>query len=267
MGALDGTIKTPVGTVSKKSALILGSGVAVLGFIVWYRQKQLGGTGDTAETETAINPATGYPYGSAEDAAALAEQASYVSPTVPTGGGSSVPTSNVGYSSNGQWTQAVVEYMLNNGLVEDTAQLSAALGKYITGAYATDTEVSLIQQAIAVQGFPPIAGTTGYPPSINRTPPSTTPTTPTGDAAAPRLHHVNTTKSSAILQWSPAANAKTYIVYKTGGAVVKSGVVETSFTVLNLKPNTTYSFSVAGVNADGKRSGKTSNVVTVKTKK
>jgi hypothetical protein len=177
--ALEGTIKTPLGTVQKKTALLLGGGIVVLGAIVWYRQKQVADSATAATTtEAAINPATGYPYGSAEDAAELASQAAYVSPPASSGGGSSVPTSNVGYTSNGAWVQGVISYMVGNDLIADPTALSAALGKYITGAYCTDAEQSLIQQAIAVQGFPPIAGANGYPPSINKTP--TVPNTNTG---------------------------------------------------------------------------------------
>jgi hypothetical protein len=179
MAGLDGTIKTPVGTVQKKTALIVGGGVLVIAGIVWYRQRGMTDPGVVTDPDAPINPATGYPYGSAEDAAALAEQARYVSPPAndPTGGGSgSIPPSNIGYASNGQWVQGVIGYMTTNGLIEEPTQLSAALGKYITGAYADDAAVALIQQAIAVQGYPPLSGPNGYPPSLNRTPP--TPTTP-----------------------------------------------------------------------------------------
>lgn len=181
MPGLEGTIKTPLGPVQKKTALILGGGVVVLGVIVWYRQKQVADTPVGDGTENPINPATGYPYGSPEDAAALAEQAGYVSPAAPVGGSTTYPTT--GYTTNGQWVQAVVEYMVGNGLTEEPTQLSSALGKYIIGAYATDTDVNLIQQAIAVKDFPPISGPNGYPPSINKTPPTTTPPTST-----PNIH-------------------------------------------------------------------------------
>jgi LysM repeat protein len=76
--------------------------------------------------------------------------------------------------------------MTANNLVVDPAQLSAALGKYITGTYIDPSSAaySLVQQAISVQDYPPIAGANGYPPAINThpattTPPVTTPGTPT----------------------------------------------------------------------------------------
>lgn len=183
MAGLEGTINTPIGTVPKKTALILAGGAVMIAGIIFYRQKQMAADSTPAVTDGEINPATGYVYGSPEDAAALASQNSYVSPPANSGGGggSSIPNSNVGYTSNGQWTQATIELMTNNGSISDPSALSAALGKYVTGAYVASDDAntnSLIQQAIAVNGYPPIAGPTGYPPSINRTPPTSGGTTP-----------------------------------------------------------------------------------------
>ena len=173
MAGLDGTIKTPMGPIQKKTAVIVGGGVVVVAAIVWYRQRgSQSDSGALVDPDAPINPATGYPYGSAEDAAALAAQSAYVSPPANPGGGSgAIPPNNLSYSTNGQWTQSVIQYMMENDLVQDSSQLATALGKYITGAYCNDTDVSLIQQAVAVQGYPPLAGPSGYPPSINRTPP------------------------------------------------------------------------------------------------
>lgn len=190
MAALEGTLQTPLGKIEKKTALIAGAGVAVLLGIVWYRQKKKAES-QVVIGEQAINPATGYPYGSAEDAAALASQAAYITPVTGGGGGNTGGSggypSNLGYATNGQWVQAVVEYMVTHGLTEEPSQLSSALGKYVTGAPATDTDVDLIQQAIAAQGYPPVNGPGGYPPAINRQPttptPPTPPTTPTPPTA------------------------------------------------------------------------------------
>lgn len=194
MAGLEGTVHTPFGTVQKKTALVIGGFGLVLVGIVYWREKQVGGLSSSATDSSAtgdIDPATGYVYGTPEDLAALAAQGTDLGGGVSSvGGGSSIipPGASVGtgYSSNGQWVQAVVQYMTDNGLVEDPTQLSAALGKYITGASIdpNDTNsISLIQQAIAVEGYPPVAGPNGYPPSINThpatsVPPVTTPVTP-----------------------------------------------------------------------------------------
>jgi LysM repeat protein len=179
VSALDGTIKTPLGMVQKKTALLAIGGIAALGVVVWFRQKNQPQSAQPSDAE--IDPATGFPYGSAEDAAALAQQDSFISPSPggATTGGSGAYPPGTGFVSNGQWVQAVIEYMTTNGLVEDAGQLTSALGIYINGSPASDTNVNLIQQAIAVQGFPPVSGPSGYPPAINRAPVGTPPPTTT----------------------------------------------------------------------------------------
>jgi hypothetical protein len=280
MAGLEGSINTPLGHVQKKTALYVATGLVVVGGIVYWRHKQLGDTSTTDATTTTtdttdaeIDPATGYAFGSPEDAAALATQAGYQAPSVPTGGGSSsYPSGGTGYSSNGAWVQGVVEYMTTNDLVADPTELSAALGVYITGAYATDNQVSLIQQAIAVQGFPPVSGPTGNPPGINRNPPQSTggggtTTAPGNDPTLPAptgFKAVRVDKGGVSLDWNPVPGA---IGYRTtingkqvGSTVTFSGVY------LNLpKPNTSYRIYLQAVNKNN-RSGHNS-AITVKTKK
>ena len=82
------------------------------------------------------------------------------------GGGSltgpSVPTVQA-VTSNPQWTAAAMQAL---GGVVDPSALSSALGKYLTGAAVTPGETSLIDQAIAAEGWPPVSGPNGYPPAI-----------------------------------------------------------------------------------------------------
>jgi hypothetical protein len=172
------TVKTPFGTV-KKTNLYIGGSVVVIMAILYYRSQQSANAAAVAASgQSEINPATGYPYGSPEDAAALQHQAVYMFPTgVGSGGGGSAGGAyppGTGFVTNAAWVQAVIEYMVSHDLVVDPGPLSVALGKYITGAPPTDEEKSLISQAIAAQGYPPIAGPSGYPPAIN----TATPTPP-----------------------------------------------------------------------------------------
>lgn len=256
--ALEGTIKTPLGTVQKKTALILGGGVAVIIGIAYWRQKQIGDqTVTTAEAE--INPATGYPYGSPEDAAALAAQAAYVSPPANGGGGGgggsgSIPVSNAGYTTNQEWSNAVVQNLTGNGLVENPQQLSVALGHYLTGAYAPDPEPSLIAQAIAAEGYPPIAGTTGYPPSINRTPPQTGTTKPPDQTEKQNITNVtglklsNATATTLTFTWSYGAVKPDYqLVYKDSVPVGNISGNVLTYTMRGLPKNSTHRFQVRGV--------------------
>lgn len=249
MAGLEGTIKTPLGQVQKKTALYLAGGAVLLGGIVWYRQKQSASTATTANPADAeIDPATGFAYGSAEDAAALAQQAAYVTPSVPTGGGAgtAIP-SNIGFASNGEWSQAVIQYMISNGTVSDPTQLSAALGKYITGAYATPTDVTLIQQAIAVDGLPPISGPSGYPPSINQTPPTSGGTTTPVTLAQPTGLHASSVSTNRIaLDWNDVPHSRGYDVTWTDAQnrVGNGTALTSSFVMSNLPRSERYFIQV-----------------------
>jgi len=265
MAALDGTIRTPMGPVKKKTALIGAGAILLIGGIVWYRQKQTANDPDAMVTEAEINPATGFPYGSPEDAAALAAQAGYNSPTLTGGSGSGNPggsgssNTDVVVSNNAEWTQAVLEYVQNNGIVEDVSALATALGKYLSGAYVTDTDVALIQQAIAIKGQPPTAGASGYPPSLNRTPPSgggttpppggggTTPPPSTAPKNAGPIRNKKTTwtATSAMTKFDGAVNAVRYDVF-LDGVYIKS-VSGSPFSVGGLKPKSHHTIGLQAV--------------------
>jgi len=162
---LEGTIKTPLGVFEKKTVAIVGGIVVGLAVVVWYRNKNAKPDPSLAGTSE-INPATGYPYGSAEDAAALTAQNQYQFPS-GSGGGGGGGGGGTQFTDNAQWTQYVITYMNDNDLVDDVSPLAAALGKYIAGQPVDAVQTSLIQQAIAIAGKPPLAGPSGYPPSIN----------------------------------------------------------------------------------------------------
>jgi LysM repeat protein len=169
------TINTPFGAVKKETAYVIGGALVLVLGVVWYRSRSAAKAASIAASgaNTGIDPATGFAYGSAEDAAALANQGSFINPTVPFapggggGGGSSIPQ---GFVSNAQWAQSTEQYLIDNGVVHDSTLLGNAIGKYLTGQPVTSDMQSLIQQAIAFGGYPPVAGPNGYPPSINTAP-------------------------------------------------------------------------------------------------
>jgi hypothetical protein len=185
MAGLEGTVNTPFGPVKKKTGLIIVGGAVLILGIAYYRSKKAGDAAAIASAgaSVGVDPATGFLYGSPEDAAALANQGSYVTPGgggggASVGGSGTVPTT--GFATNGAWSQAAIQYMQAQGLIEDATMLSAALGRYLAGSPLSPTDKSLVEQAIAFQGLPPVPGTGGYPPSINTAPvppPEVTPTT------------------------------------------------------------------------------------------
>lgn len=189
MAGLEGTFKTPVGEVPKKAAVIAGAGIVLLVAVMYYRGKKMQPDVSMAGASTEINPATGYIYGSPEDAAAMAAQGSYLTGGMVGGGGGGGTVPGTGFTTNAQWVQSTIAGMTNSSIIEDAGALSVALGKYIAGQPVGDNTVmrSLIEQAIAFNGPPPLAGASGYPPSINTANPVTPPpaTTPPPPATTP----------------------------------------------------------------------------------
>lgn len=203
----------PLASLSKNEKIGLGVGAAaLLGFTIYRYQKQKSAAAAQAAADAAaqapgtgagssdqIDPATGFPYGSAEDAAALTAQAGYNSPIGGLGysdtsylyGGypgypaSGVPPAAGGFTSNAQWAQYAENYLITTGGA-DANTVGNALGKYITGGTIDDSQMSIIDQAIAFAGYPPVSGPEGYPPSI-RTAATTPPPTGSGTVAVPNV--------------------------------------------------------------------------------
>jgi hypothetical protein len=86
----------------------------------------------------------------------------YGSSVPPVSAAASVATTNAG------WAGAAETYMTGN-TGADPATVAAALGKYITGQTVTSDQQSIIEQAIAFEGYPPTAGAGNYPPNIHTT--------------------------------------------------------------------------------------------------
>lgn len=227
--SLEGTVKTPFGHMQKKTALLAGGGLVVVVGIGYYRSKKAAAANAAATTSSAattdansgqsgIDPATGYPYGSAEDAAALAAQqgVSY-NPYSPLGGGSTgqYPQTGPPFSSNAAWAQFCEQTMGSSG----SDAIAAALGHYLTGSPLQSGEPTIVDQAIAIGGYPPTAGPNGMPPGLNtnnpgggqvKVPNVVGMETGAGDreltAAGLKFSHVTlTTAGSTITATNPAA--------------------------------------------------------------
>ncbi len=180
------TVHVPgMGETKKSTVYIVAGGFVLVAGIAYYRSKKTAAANAASVAQagaTTTDPATGYPYGSAEDAAALAAQAGYNDGTgYGYGYGGSYPyststpgTIQTGFTSNAAWAQAYESYATQN-LNADAATVAAALGKYLTGQSLTNDQLSVVEQAIAFQGIPPQSGANGYPPSYNLIPNGGTP--------------------------------------------------------------------------------------------
>ena len=87
----------------------------------------------------------------------------------PVGAPAPVPITTQQFTTNGQWAQAVEDYLVNT-LGSDAQTVGNALGKYVTGQPLTVAQQSVVSAAIAFEGYPPVSGTGGRPPAMNVTP-------------------------------------------------------------------------------------------------
>jgi hypothetical protein len=273
-------IKIPgIGPVKKEYAITGGLVLVIVAGIAWYRSQGEPDADPIEQDSSVINPATGFPYGSAEDAYALAGQGFQYSGGIigdsgPGGssGGGGTPTSGA-FVTNGQWSQAAEDYLVNTVGLEANL-VGNALGKYITGTAMNPDQVTIVEQAIAFTGYPPVNGPTGYPPSYRtvNTPPPTAPppATPVTPKAPVGLKVVAKTRSSVTLDWDPLPGIKGYQVYMSGRrqtTVTYSG----RWTKQGLRPNSVYKFQVFGVyrlpGAKNDTRGPGSAVISVRTSK
>lgn len=234
MGALEGDIKTPFGSLSKKTGLFLAAGTILVFGYTWYRAKQssAAAASATAGANDGIDPATGYAYGSAEDAAALTAQAAYISPSTSGGGGGTASGAypSGSFATNAAWAQAALQYMQSSGALTDETAFSTAIGKYLTGSPLSDAEKSLVEQAIAFEGYPPVPGPAGYPPSINTGPVVVTPPTTGGGTGTtpPASGGYDLSKWQAKGSVSANQNVNAWI-----RGLISSGAVPPNFTYEN----------------------------------
>jgi hypothetical protein len=210
--AIEGTVHLPVfGAVKKKSALLFGGGGIGLIFVIyWVRQHRAAQTAAAASsanttgaggsvtdpagnTCSAVNPATGYCPGTLEDQQALSgaggDDSAYDTSDLDEGltgayygaGGATQSTAPGpgNFADNAEWAQYVEAYITTT-LGGDPATVGNAIGKYLTGQPVTPDQVTIVNEATAYGGQPPIAGAAGDPPGVN----TTAGTTGTGTASA-----------------------------------------------------------------------------------
>jgi hypothetical protein len=222
MAGLDGNIKIAGHDFPKKQVVIGVGGVGLVAVVYEVRKRKSAAAGSTVTAANdpnsgGIDPATGYTYGSPEDVAALQESGSgydsassvsgngqiigYDDNGDPVYGSSGTVTANSGpgtYTSNAEWAQAYEAQVGSSG----NDSVAAALGKFLTGAQVSPDQVTIIQEAIASQGSPPVSGSSGFPPSIRTTAPATGTTTTgtTGTVAVPRVTGMRVSTAIATLQ-------------------------------------------------------------------
>ena len=202
MAGLEGSVTLPAfGTVKKKTAAEVGAGAVVLVLVIWWWKQRQAATAAASSPSSssasgtpagqvtdpagnvcdasAINAATGYCTGSAQDLAASSGagldyaggggglSGNGLSGYYYNGAGASSTAPGPGnFADNAEWAQYVLAY-LTSSAGGDSGTVSTAIGLYLTGAQVTTDQAAIIDEAIAYGGTPPQAGASGDPPGIN----------------------------------------------------------------------------------------------------
>jgi hypothetical protein len=192
-----------------------------------------------AKTAAAATPSatSTYAYGYGSQQYGYGSDYAYGAYTNAYGYGSSIPVDDAyGYGSygsgisevaptqvttNAEWTQAALTQLTQQGYT-GTSVLSA-LGQYTTGQTVSTANQPIVAAAIAVEGYPPIPGAGGYPPSIRsaattgggtgggQTEPNVKVPNVTGkssDVAFAILHTVNLNHKDTGVKTSPTTKVK-----------------------------------------------------------
>jgi Fibronectin type III domain len=283
MAALDGTIDIFGQHVKKKTAAIAGLGIGGLAGIFWWRNRQSAAaaaattSSDTSSTAGTIDPETGDVAGSPQDEIDLAalqqeqsadevDSASEITgdgniigyddegnPIYGAGGTTPTPVTTTGYTTNAQWGTAAEAALGSNG----TDAIAAAIAKYLNGQPITTDQATTVQEAQALVGSPPVAGTNGNPPGYVTTG-GTSPSPVSGSkpAKAPTGTRSTPGATSAVVAWAGVTGATQYRVRaweggKTVVVIFDNTTSSTSATIPALKSKTKYGWHVAAANAAG----------------
>lgn len=264
-----GQVKLPgVGPVSTRALMIGGVSAAAVMAIVWYRRKTAAAAAASTAPASASTDTTGTydPNAVGYDPNAAGGTGGYFVPDSSTQGP---------MTTNAQWTQAAMTALAN---VADPTALAAALGAYLTGAAVTQDQTTLIDEAIAAEGYPPVAGPNGYPPAIH-TQASTgqsqgggiTGGGGTATKLSPPAARVDSvTRTSAHLSWAPVTGATGYRLYDSSGGAsngegARDGTAGTGLTINNLAPHTRYGFRMRSLNNDPSAISDPSGIIWVQT--
>jgi hypothetical protein len=202
--APSGTVKLFGQAVSKKTLMIGGLvGAGVLGY-AWYRKSKSGGGAAAAAGTSAAaagagtDPATGYPYGSAQDTAALSAQqdsgldtnaGSDIDPQTGYPYDSAQDLAQLGYTSSGgaasttaaattvsQWEQECISNLESGGVDATTiSNAEAGLPRYLAHLSLSSAQATAVQLAVGLTGPPPGGGTYSIIAAPAAPPPAATP--------------------------------------------------------------------------------------------
>lgn len=270
----------PKGKIGGMDKKYVYGGLAIGGIViavVYFRSKSQSSASNSTGTVTdpagnvcaALSPSSGYCPGTAEDLAYAgntaglvgSDNASYV------GGqiigydqyGNPIYSSNSGQGNNGpgtftnnsNWVQACVTYITDADPNANAGTILTVLGLYINGEdIGSDANRNIVEQAIAAEGYPPVAGSSGNPPGIVQK--SGTGSGGGGGTGKSATNPVKGLRSANVkfdnfdVEWNPSANATGYnvTVTKAGKQVTQQKTNGTSIHIAHLAKKTRYTVRV-----------------------
>jgi hypothetical protein len=263
------TVNLPLaGKQSKKAVAVVA--VAAAAFVVFMYVRTRASASSSTTTAAAIDPSTGYPYGSPQDVAALAASGASSDQIDPATGatygsvadeqalaeesgsagvisvGTGVVTGTATPASNAAWAQEVeqiVPPLINSPTA--ASDVAAAVGRFLSGLPLTTAQAQIIQVAEAELGPPPVGQFSIIPEPDSSAPSSGTPTGTTTDVAVPvciglsagQAH--NAIVAAGLVPEAPkgqTSNMKVSYTNPSGGTQVPQGskvTIETSGYVTN----------------------------------
>lgn len=196
------TVKVP-GVKKPLNKWLVGGGLAVGGYLIytWYKNRSSAATPAAAATTTdqyppdgttgdpsdpySTDPATGQTYG--DEAVGAGTYGSYGTtgadqgiigydaqgnPIYAPGYGPAPGDGTTGgppFATNDAWANWVISQMTTNDPSLNVGNLTDALGLYLDGAAVSPAQKTLVLDAEAVGGPPPVAGANNYPPNVKVT--------------------------------------------------------------------------------------------------
>lgn len=176
-----------VGNVSTGTLVAGGAAAVVIGGYIWWNHSKNAAASAAASTpNTGANNQTGnygygYAYGLGAGEVPYTQDgygygfgygyggygySGFGSQGYPYGVGSEYPTSAAA-TTNAEWSQAALAALTANGY--SGARVLVGLGRYLRGQTVNNDQLRVINAAIAIEGYPPVAGTNDYPPNIHTT--------------------------------------------------------------------------------------------------
>ena len=147
------------------------------------------------------------------------------------------------FSSNSDWSNWVISQMQTANPNVDVGALTDALGLYLQGQPVDAAQKTLIFDAIAIGGNPPVAGANGYPPKVQTNGGTGGGTGGGGGGPVQNLHVTGRGRDYLNLGWTAQPGAGKYEVkiYDPQGHAVKSATAGSNkYRASGLHKNTRY---------------------------